>query len=162
MIHNKMSPKHFIILKFFFQIGHIRCNFCPKQFKSHVNLERHLFTLHSASTEFPCKQCNATCPTQEILDLHIDTHAHTTKPFSCKNCSKEFTRKYHLDRHLQYTGCDKKHPKLLLPCDVCNKVFTRTDNLREHLRSHMGQPTKRKDYQCIYCEKSFYGSSLLK
>lgn len=142
-------------------VGFIACNFCPKTFKSHINLERHLFTLHAPSKEFACTVCNATCVTQEIYQMHVDSHEEG-KPFACDKCGKEFTRKYHLDRHLLYTECDPKQAKKKLPCNVCSKEFTRLDNLREHLRSHMGQAQRRKDYQCPYCEKSFYGSSLLK
>lgn len=142
-------------------VGFIACNFCPKTFKSHINLERHLFTLHAPSTEFACTVCNAQCVSESIYQLHMESHEEG-KPFACDKCGKEFTRKYHLDRHLEYTECDPNRPKQKLPCNVCSKEFTRLDNLREHLRSHMGQAQRRKDYQCPYCEKSFFGSSLLK
>lgn len=142
-------------------VGFIACNFCPKTFKSHINLERHLFTLHAPGTEFGCTVCNAQCASESIFQLHMESHEEG-KPFACDKCGKEFTRKYHLDRHLEYTECDPNRPKQKLPCNVCSKEFTRLDNLREHLRSHMGQAQRRKDYQCPYCEKSFFGSSLLK
>lgn len=76
-------------------------------------------------------------------------------------CGRDFTRKYHLDRHKMFSKCGSEKNKSALTCQVCSRVFTRIDNLREHLRGHMGQPTRRKDYQCPYCDKSFYGSSLL-
>ncbi|XP_055696082.1 zinc finger protein 436 [Lutzomyia longipalpis] len=141
-------------------MGHIKCKQCPKSFKGHKNLAKHISMLHSPITYFPCTLCKATCPNQEILDLHIEAHK-TGKPFSCQKCGKDFTRKYHLERHLTHTGCDRARPKVELPCEVCGKVFSRIDNLREHLRGHMGQTLRRKDYQCPHCEKAFYGLSLL-
>ncbi|XP_031633060.1 protein suppressor of hairy wing [Contarinia nasturtii] len=140
--------------------GHVSCNFCPKSFKSHHSLERHLYLLHSPLKEYACIHCNATCPNSEILDAHLLSHD-TGKPFSCNFCGKDFTRKYHLDRHLLYTSCDKSRKKQETACHVCGKLFSRTDNLREHLRAHIGQSTRKRDYQCPHCEKSFYGSSLL-
>lgn len=153
-----MSMRSFSLM---FQYGHVQCNFCPKSFKSHSSLERHIFLLHSASQDFPCEWCNATCSSASVLDVHEMTHK-TGKPFSCQRCGKDFTRKYHLDRHLQYTDCDQSQPKQEIPCHVCGKLFTRTDNLREHLRGHIGQSSRKRDYQCPHCDKSFYGSSLLK
>ncbi|XP_059612334.1 zinc finger protein ZFP2 [Phlebotomus argentipes] len=141
-------------------MGHIKCKQCPKSFKSHKNLSKHISMLHSPITYFPCTLCKATCPSQEILDLHVDAHK-TGKPYSCQKCGKDFTRKYHLERHLTHTGCDRERPKVELPCEVCGKVFSRIDNLREHLRGHMGQTLRKKDYQCPHCEKAFYGLSLL-
>ncbi|XP_055325519.1 protein suppressor of hairy wing [Sitodiplosis mosellana] len=140
--------------------GHVSCNFCPKSFKSHLSLERHLYLLHSPEKQHACMHCNATCPNKEILDAHLLSHG-TGKPFSCSFCGKDFTRKYHLDRHLLYTSCDKSRKKQETACHVCGKLFSRTDNLREHLRAHIGQSTRKRDYQCPHCEKSFYGSSLL-
>uniref|UniRef100_A0A1L8DIW0 Putative gonadotropin inducible transcription factor n=1 Tax=Nyssomyia neivai TaxID=330878 RepID=A0A1L8DIW0_9DIPT len=141
-------------------MGHIKCKQCPKSFKGHKNLAKHISMLHSPITYFPCTLCKATCPSQEILDIHVEAHK-TGKPFSCQKCGKDFTRKYHLERHLTHTGCDRERPKVELPCEVCGKVFSRIDNLREHLRGHMGQTLRRKDYQCPHCEKAFYGLSLL-
>lgn len=137
------------------------CNFCPKSFKSHISLERHLYLLHSPDKQYACMHCNATCPTDDILNAHLESHG-TGKPFSCNFCGKDFTRKYHLDRHLLYTSCDKSRKRAEMSCHVCHKLFSRTDNLREHLRAHIGQSTRKRDYQCPHCDKSFYGSSLLK
>ncbi|XP_035897030.1 protein suppressor of hairy wing isoform X2 [Anopheles stephensi] len=142
-------------------VGHIRCKFCPKSFKAYEYMERHLSSIHSESDAFPCCYCNAKCSTQEILDEHLKTHDEG-KPYACMACGKDFTRRYHLDRHEKHTKCGIVPKEVeVLPCEVCGKEFTRIDNLREHLRSHMGQGARKRDYQCPYCSKSFYGSSLL-
>uniref|UniRef100_A0AAG5CXV4 C2H2-type domain-containing protein n=2 Tax=Anopheles atroparvus TaxID=41427 RepID=A0AAG5CXV4_ANOAO len=140
-------------------VGHIRCRFCPKSFKAYEYLDRHMRSTHSESDEFPCSFCNAKCPTAEIQTEHLKTHTEG-KPFACTICGKEFTRRYHLERHVKYSNCGSDE-KSVLPCEVCGKEFARIDNLREHLRTHMGQTVRKRDYQCPYCPKSFYGSSLL-
>lgn len=139
--------------------GHIRCKFCPKSFKAYEYMERHLASVHAEDDTFACPQCNAKCSSAKILNDHLLTHSEG-KPFSCMRCSKDFTRKYHLERHLNHSSCGD-NPKHMQPCEVCGKEFARLDNLREHLRFHMGQATRKRDYQCPYCPKSFYGSSLL-
>uniref|UniRef100_A0A182RXB1 C2H2-type domain-containing protein n=1 Tax=Anopheles funestus TaxID=62324 RepID=A0A182RXB1_ANOFN len=142
-------------------VGHIRCKFCPKSFKAYEYMERHLSSIHSDSDTFPCCYCNAKCSTQTILEEHLKTHDEG-KPYACMACGKDFTRRYHLDRHEKHTKCGMVPKEVeVLPCEVCGKEFTRIDNLREHLRSHMGQGARKRDYQCPYCSKSFYGSSLL-
>uniref|UniRef100_A0A182MH10 C2H2-type domain-containing protein n=1 Tax=Anopheles culicifacies TaxID=139723 RepID=A0A182MH10_9DIPT len=142
-------------------VGHIRCKFCPKSFKAYEYMERHLSSIHSESDAFPCCYCNAKCSSQAILDEHLKTHDEG-KPYACMACGKDFTRRYHLDRHEKHTKCGMVPKEVeVLPCEVCGKEFSRIDNLREHLRSHMGQGARKRDYQCPYCSKSFYGSSLL-
>lgn len=141
-------------------VGHMQCKYCPKSFKAFEYIEKHLASVHAESSEFACPQCNARCSSAAVLKSHLETHSEG-KPFSCLKCGKDFTRKYHLDRHLNHSSCGDI-PKQTLPCEVCGKEFTRLDNLREHLRFHMGQGSRKRDYQCPYCPKSFYGSSLLK
>ncbi|XP_058467623.1 protein suppressor of hairy wing [Malaya genurostris] len=140
-------------------VGHIKCKFCPKSFKAYEYMEKHLASVHVDNDEFACTHCNAKCSSRDVFDDHLLTHCEG-KPFSCLKCGKDFTRKYHLDRHLNHSSCGDI-PKQTLPCEVCGKEFTRLDNLREHLRFHMGQGSRKRDYQCPYCPKSFYGSSLL-
>lgn len=134
---------------------------CNVGFSSNMARDKHLFSVHCPDTQYKCSLCIASCPSQGVLDLHMETHK-PEKPFQCRNCGRSFTRKYHLERHLLHTSCDDTVPKQELPCSVCGKVFTRIDNLRDHLRSHLGNDRKKRDYQCPHCEKSFYGSSLLK
>uniref|UniRef100_A0A1B0ES55 C2H2-type domain-containing protein n=2 Tax=Lutzomyia longipalpis TaxID=7200 RepID=A0A1B0ES55_LUTLO len=140
-------------------MGHIKCKQCPKSFKGHKNLAKHISMLHSPITYFPCTLCKATCPSQEILDLHIEAHK-TGKPFSCQKCGKDFTRKYHLERHLTHTGCDRARPKVELPCECkyCKKSFNRkarTYLRKEELVRHMEMHNGIKNYICETCNKRF-------
>lgn len=141
--------------------GHIRCPCCVKSFKSNDQLRRHQVILHSQlPSAMECEQCNAIVATKKLMDMHMESHL-TGKKFSCKSCGKDFTRKYHLERHLKFMNCDGTRTIIKYPCNVCNQSFARTDNLREHLKAHINPVEKTKDFQCPYCEKAFVGSSLL-
>lgn len=96
---------------------------------------------------------------QEVEESAVSTISEGA--FACHVCEKTFTRKYHLDRHMQLTPCSGQPPPSH-PCDVCGKVYTRKDNLREHLRVHAGEVTRKKKFQCSHCPKMFHGASLLK
>lgn len=140
--------------------GHLRCNVCPKSFFSVEGLQRHKFILHSNEERYACGKCNAKCKTFGFLTLHKEAHKQG-KPFCCKLCGKDFTRKYHLDRHLKYLNCDGSKPVFKHACRVCSASFARFDNLKDHLQQHVKPTPKPKDFACPYCPKAFIGSSLL-
>lgn len=141
--------------------GHIRCKKCPKSFKDNTSLRRHTLIVHSMKDKFPCDKCNAQLLSKKLLKIHKKAHEQG-KQFCCKSCGKEFTRKYHLDRHLKFMNCDGTRPVIKHPCKVCGSHFARYDNLKEHLRTHIESHSQpRKDFQCPYCPKAFAGSSLL-
>lgn len=108
----------------------------------------------------PCLDCGLEFADMHSLVVHEIT-AHEDKGFRCHVCEKVFTRKYHLDRHLQLTPCSGQPPPAH-PCEVCGKVYTRKDNLREHLRVHAGEVTRKKKFKCEFCPKMFHGASLLR
>ncbi|XP_055851274.1 protein suppressor of hairy wing [Episyrphus balteatus] len=142
--------------------GHINCADCPKTFKTQLSLERHMFLIHSENDDFPCQICNGRIRTAALLELHIDQHMTRGKPFACRKCGKDFTRAYHLKRHMKYSACGGKAADTMA-CKVCGKDFVRMDNLRSHLKTHLGQGSsgKKSDYRCPFCKKCFYSLSTL-
>ncbi|XP_022913833.1 zinc finger protein 436-like [Onthophagus taurus] len=139
--------------------GDITCPNCDKRFVFEENLSRHMCIDHNKGDLYNCSECKLQCNSKQELIDHLAVHP-LSKPFSCKACNKDFTRKYHLDRHIAQTGCDGG-PKNNFQCNVCYKEFARKDNLRDHLRAHAGQTKKKKVFVCMYCEKVFQGSGLL-
>lgn len=96
---------------------------------------------------------------KELLIEHVKTHS--LKSVKCDDCGKEFSRKYHLDRHIGPAGC-MGLLKQVYDCRVCGKSFSRKDNLAEHLKGHAGIMHKRKRiYTCEFCMKEFTGLALL-
>ncbi|XP_061393391.1 protein suppressor of hairy wing [Musca vetustissima] len=144
-----------------FHLGHISCPDCPKSFKTQMSYERHIFITHSEFNDFPCSICNAKLRSANLLKLHEEQHSNRGKPFACKTCGKDFTRSYHLSRHLKFSACAANESNTL-HCKVCNKAFYRLDNLRSHLKQHLGtQVTKKSEYMCPTCKKCFYSLSTL-
>ncbi|CAG2161885.1 unnamed protein product [Oppiella nova] len=117
-------------------------------------------TVANNNKSLPCLDCGLEFPDMHSLVVHEVT-AHEDKGYRCHVCEKVFTRKYHLDRHLQLTPCSGQPPPAH-PCEVCGKVYTRKDNLREHLRVHAGEVTRKKKFKCAHCPKMFHGASLLR
>lgn len=139
--------------------GDITCDMCDKLFTSHHSLDRHRSFEHTSGDLWPCPECDKIFPERALLIEHIQIHP-LNKLFSCQQCNREFTRKYHLDRHLGQTGCGGT-PRNNFECQVCQKSFSRKDNLRDHLRAHAGEPKKKKLLACEFCGKEFRGSAML-
>ncbi|XP_072388123.1 uncharacterized protein [Diabrotica undecimpunctata] len=140
------------------QTGDYKCNFCDKLFTQSNFLKRHVSIEHPKDGKYPCIECKFDFVTKELLIDHL--RFHPIKSVKCKECNKEFTRKYHLDRHIGQTGC-MGQPRKVFECRVCKRCFTRRDNLAEHLRNHAGQSKKKKKFTCDYCHKEFQGVNLL-
>ncbi|CAH0550769.1 unnamed protein product [Brassicogethes aeneus] len=139
-------------------IGDFKCEECGKLFLQQNNLARHVSVEHPPNNEYVCSECKKKCANVNELVDHM--RIHPIKSIKCTGCDREFTRKYHLDRHLFHTGCMGTEKKAF-ECRVCSKMFTRKDNLAEHLRAHAGQKNNRKVFHCEFCDKTFKGLPLL-
>lgn len=136
----------------------MQCSHCKKKFHTYVGREKHLTNIHSSCELFKCTKCPAQCPDAETLERHLVDHPQ----FVCMKCSKEFTRLYHLERHMEKSQCSLENPEQMkTSCKVCGQKFLRLDNLREHLRSHIGTNYRKRDHTCDTCGKGFYGLSML-
>uniref|UniRef100_T1JG23 C2H2-type domain-containing protein n=1 Tax=Strigamia maritima TaxID=126957 RepID=T1JG23_STRMM len=137
-----------------------KCDKCPAVFKLKSSVDRHKKVLHLEGPSHVCDVCGARCADKGTLARHQYTHT-GLKPFQCDTCKRQFSRKYHLDRHLVETKCGgSKDEAPSFPCMVCLKVFSRKSNLREHLKTHAGE-AKSKTFLCDFCQKEFHSYSLL-
>ncbi|XP_077300372.1 suppressor of Hairy wing [Arctopsyche grandis] len=133
--------------------GDLKCVSCNKYYKHKEKFDLHLKRFHSTSKKaLKCSQCKVKCEDGIAFLEHMKIHDRANT-ISCPTCKKNFTRKYHLERHLKQIGCDGRKTSSFT-CEVCDRVFARKDNLREHLRYHIG--FTKKTFTCDYCSKNFH------
>ncbi|XP_019755152.2 zinc finger protein 569 [Dendroctonus ponderosae] len=139
--------------------GDFNCDECGKLFIYQNSLDRHKSIEHPVGDKYLCYECKKVFCRKDLLVEH--TKVHSLKAVKCGDCGREFSRKFHLDRHIGQTGC-MGLVKKVYDCRVCNKTFTRKDNLADHLKAHAGIAMKRrKPSTCEFCLKEFSGISLL-
>lgn len=141
--------------------GDYKCDKCGKLFTQLSMLKRHNSLEHPESPDnFKCPECSFNCKLQSEFIVHLKSH--NFKVVKCGVCLREFTRKYHLERHL-LAGCPEFKDQPEFQCMDCDKTFHRKDNLRAHVaKAHTGTVKKKKDpYVCMYCNKEFQVNALL-
>lgn len=128
--HFRSSRRYFIVFfLFYFQAGDFKCYECDLLFSVQKHLQRHHSMEHPSCERrddgeegvedeitYSCCECDHVTPDKTDMIEHMKTHP-IAKPYKCKHCSREFTRKYHLDRHISQKGCDG-FPKDEFQCQV--------------------------------------------
>lgn len=72
----------------------------------------------------------------------------------CEYCGKLFSCLNNLRTHLYYHS----EPKFICEFEGCGKKFFMRKLLKAHINVHRGQ----KDYECEFCEKSYFFQAHLK
>ncbi|KAJ8973390.1 hypothetical protein NQ317_012106, partial [Molorchus minor] len=154
-------------------IGDFKCNKCDKLFIQQNCLDRHCSIEHPINNEYLCAECKKSFATKELIIDHM--RIHPLKSVKCSDCNREFTRKYHLDRHIGQTGC-MGIPKKVYDCRVrfiyinliviingkvrLQSILYSQDNLAEHLRAHAGQ-VKEEDIPLRLSQKKLLYMSVI-
>ncbi|KAF7280001.1 hypothetical protein GWI33_006517 [Rhynchophorus ferrugineus] len=140
-------------------LGDFKCEQCDKLFIQQNSLDRHVSVDHPVGTEYICYECKKLYKTRDLLIDHM--RIHPIKSVKCDGCGRDFSRKYHLERHILQTGCTGV-PCAVYNCRVCGKSYARKDNLAEHLKGHAGIANKmKKKFLCEFCMKEFNGMGQL-
>ena len=165
------------------------CSICGKSFATAYYARSHM-RLHSGVKQHKCRYCDAAFHYNSKLMDHI-SRCHSNKPgmtsrspnkspsstttsppdkavFRSSKTAGVDGKMDGVDAHRCKT-CDKKFPSAqsLLThakshigssCSICGKSFNSAKYAREHMRLHSGL----KPYNCLYCHKAFYWSTILK
>ncbi|XP_055624453.1 putative zinc finger protein 66 [Toxorhynchites rutilus septentrionalis] len=122
-----------------------RCRRCNELFKSTLELEKHLKTIHK--TTFFCDICLRLFVTESSLHRHRKHHV-GINPFVCDVCNKQCKSSSHMHFHRR-THFTADHG---YTCDHCNKRFSSSGNCQKHIaRVH----THEKRHKCSECPEAF-------
>lgn len=121
------------------------CKVCNSKFNRKDKLKRHAQT-HNASRKYKCPfkdhmNCTKEFHRFDKLKLHIMTHGNI-KPFKCEICSNGFSRKEHLNAHIQ-----KIHHggKSNLDCNTCDQKFDSFISLANHIKEEHNEGLTRSN-----------------
>lgn len=122
------------------------CEICSKEFKTKRQMKEHILCSHVGLKPFKCDQCDKAFTRKYHLERHMEMHA-GTKNFQCEYCGKEFGTKGNLIAHVKRIHLQIKE----FSCGVCKKGFYSSKDLQTHIKVHTGE----KPYQCDICLRKF-------
>ena len=100
---------------------------------------------------FACDECGKTYTKKSHLDTHIQAkHSANPPSFPCPECDKTFTQQSNLNTHIRIKH--SANPPSFA-CPECDKTFTEKGHLDAHIRTkHSANPPS---FQCPECDKTF-------
>ena len=147
------------------------CAHCQAQFvkKSTFNLHlKYSQACRDANPQvFKCGKCGEVFTTLINLQQHIRRHEQNNHPTSTYSSSQEVSNSS--TSQTPIPAGDSEH----FQCEFCDKSFTQNEDLQKHLQTHskgcshddssfmkvmesnIVDHTRRKSYQCQYCNKAF-------
>ncbi|KAG8196881.1 hypothetical protein JTE90_027593 [Oedothorax gibbosus] len=106
-----------------------KCSICSRQFSNKSHLKRHFETHQEIKELHSCHICGSSLSRSSTVS-YIPVLNQETPLHKCDICYLEFSRRYHLNRHLQ----THKEVKEVYTCEICGNSLSRKDHLRKHLR----------------------------
>jgi transcriptional repressor CTCF len=128
----------------------VKCEKCPKTFKTTENLQRHIKFKHE--TKFQCKICSKTFAFSRLLKDHLKVHENP-ETFQCKICKRAFVTSNNLKIHMKLIHADKNLVNKF-KCEKCEYSSYAKKNLKEHQKVHERYEARLKSRSdWIKCEK---------
>lgn len=149
--------------------NHFKCDVCPQSFTTSHRLQQH-YGWHLGIDNFKCEFCPETFSKCSLYLSHEKIHT-GERPFRCNFCGKWFPESSNINIHLK--------PYNFFSCNICQKSYTQMSSLLSHKRIHAKekhlenkscnqlstmdirtrrQCSRRKQFKCNVCAKSFFNS----
>jgi len=142
--------------------NHFKCDVCPQSFTTSHRLQQH-YGWHLGIDHFKCEFCPKTFSKCSLYLSHEKMHT-GEKPFRCNFCGKWFPESSNLNIHLK-PYCQKSYKPMssLLSHKrihakekhLKNKSYNQLSTMEVRTRR---QCTRRKQFRCNICAKSFFHS----
>ena len=107
------------------------CDRCDMKFKSKMNLESHVLSVHEKRLDFACDHCGKKWPTLHVLKGHIKgSH---TQHVKCEICDKKISNPIELRRHKVFVHKQTEGAWL---CEKCPKsAFFSKSTFEKHMKT---------------------------
>lgn len=132
----KLKNEHYLKSHSMIHTGELpfECKECGAKFNRNDKLKRHAQT-HNPSKKYKCPfkdhmNCTKEFHRFDKLKLHIMTHGNI-KPFKCDICTNGFSRKEHLNTHIQKIHLGGKG---MFKCIQCEEKYDMNSSLQDHIK----------------------------
>jgi len=132
----KLKNEHYLKSHLMIHTGELpfECKECGAKFNRNDKLKRHAQT-HNPAKKYKCPfkdhmNCTKEFHRFDKLKLHIMTHGNI-KPFKCDICNNGFSRKEHLNTHVQKIHLGGKGK---FQCNKCPEKFDMNSSLQDHVK----------------------------
>ncbi|CAL8143439.1 unnamed protein product [Orchesella dallaii] len=140
------------------------CTICQAPFRFWNQMSIHMELVHKLTSEYKCAHCQKTdFPNRRAYKRHVYcSHKDKNDKIECEMCQRKFSKKRHLNQHLETVH---KQPKSSRPwpCEQCEKKFKKKAELDRHAGTVHMDPSKRK-FVCLRkgCGKRCWSSQKLR
>ncbi|CRL06415.1 CLUMA_CG019612, isoform A [Clunio marinus] len=134
----------------------LKC-FCGKEFNLRHKLTTHIKRTHNNDRSHVCELCPKRFFAPKDLKSHIliaHTPGYVRTEHFCEVCGKKYGSAKSLKTHMKH----HQEPEFKCQFDGCPKAFINKLLLANHEKIHLNQ----RDFQCHFCEKSFFSANHLR
>lgn len=127
---------------------HNNCNICNKEYKSKINIQRHMYKDH-CSVSVACTICRRVYKSLAALKIHTRI-VHVKAGYQCGICKRRVATPASLEVHMRRHMTTDQAPDSYV-CTTCAETFLSKRDLKSHVITH----GRIKPHICPVCQRAF-------